>query len=218
MFSKVATVSLQSSFLEAESRTIFSPKQYLKSLNWVLYQWFRCSHMSRRFTCWWLIEDVKVGYSLGFSDMVEFRILHGKSKAAVRTRTLNFWRALLWPLQGPIWRDHISYRSRRGSKRTGQCSSITSSKLRANESPWGRNQAKEAGDLHGWAGSSQQISNGRKKCIGCGEKDRPCGRTRYIFRVHRDVTRKAKACLESGKGYQGKQEGFLQVNQLQKEE
>lgn len=41
-----------------------------------------------------LVKDKKAGSSLGCSDseMVELRILRGGSKA-LRTRTLNFWRA-----------------------------------------------------------------------------------------------------------------------------
>ncbi|GAB0177486.1 hypothetical protein GRJ2_000213900 [Grus japonensis] len=42
-----------------------------------------------------LVEDVKVGGSLGCSDheMVEFRILHGRSRAISRITTLDFRRA-----------------------------------------------------------------------------------------------------------------------------
>ena len=42
-----------------------------------------------------LVEDVKVGGSLGCSDheMVEFRILHGRSRAITRITTLDFRRA-----------------------------------------------------------------------------------------------------------------------------
>ena len=36
-----------------------------------------------------------------------------------------------------------------GSKSAGRCLNVTSSMLRSNASPWDRNQAKEAGDLHG---------------------------------------------------------------------
>jgi len=41
-----------------------------------------------------LVEDVKVGGSLGCSDheMIEFRILHGESRAVSRITTLDFKR------------------------------------------------------------------------------------------------------------------------------
>lgn len=47
------------------------------------------------------VEDMRVGYSLGYSDheRMECWIPHGQSKAVNRTRTLNFRRAEVWPLQ-----------------------------------------------------------------------------------------------------------------------
>ena len=52
-----------------------------------------------------LVEDVKVGGRLGCSDheMLEFRILHGRSRAISRIKTLDFRRAnsgLFKELQG----------------------------------------------------------------------------------------------------------------------
>jgi len=51
---------------------------------------------------------VKVGGSLGCSDgeMVEFRILRGRSRVISRLKTLDFRRAN-WPFQGPAWRNPV---------------------------------------------------------------------------------------------------------------
>lgn len=115
-----------------------------------------------------------------------------------------------------------------GSKKARQCSNITSSKLKTDESSWARNQSKEAGDLHAWVGSSQQISNGRKKFVGCREKDRPCGRTVGTSSEYTGMwqgrPRPAWNLIWQGRIkdnnyqliYQGQQEGFLQVNSKRK--
>jgi len=77
-----------------------------------------------------LVEDVKTGGSLDCSDheMVEFRILSGRSRAISRIKTLDFRRAncgLFKELLGGIqW-----VRALEGSKRAGHCLSITSSML-----------------------------------------------------------------------------------------
>ena len=80
-----------------------------------------------------LVEDVKVGGSLGCSDheMVEFRILRGGSRAISRLKTLDFKRAnfgLFKDLLGGI--SWIRALELEGSKRAGFCLSITSSMLR----------------------------------------------------------------------------------------
>lgn len=48
-----------------------------------------------------LVKDMRVGYSLSYCDdeRVEHQILNGQSKAVNRTRTLNFRRVEVWPLQ-----------------------------------------------------------------------------------------------------------------------
>lgn len=50
-----------------------------------------------------LVRDVKVRGNLGYGDheVVEFKILYGRSKAQSRIGTLDFWRAnfdLFWDL------------------------------------------------------------------------------------------------------------------------
>jgi len=80
--------------------------------------------------------------SLGCSDhlMVEFRILHGESRAIRRITTLDFRTAnfgLFKDLLGGIpWVKALD-------------SVITSLVLKISASPQLRNQTKETGDLHG---------------------------------------------------------------------
>ena len=99
-----------------------------------------------------LVEDARVGGSLGCSDheMVEFRILQGGSRAMSWVTALDFKRAnfgLFKDLLGGIpWTRALEGR---GSKRAGQYSRTTSSKLRIGASPGGRSQAEEPGDPHG---------------------------------------------------------------------
>ena len=51
-----------------------------------------------------LVEEVKAGGSLGCTDheMVEFRILHGESRAINRITALDFWRDNFKDLLGGI--------------------------------------------------------------------------------------------------------------------
>ena len=82
-----------------------------------------------------LVEDVKVGGSLGSSDheMVNFRILRGGSRPISRIKTLDFRRAnfgLFKELPGGIpWVRALE------GKRAGRCLNITFSKLRSGASP-----------------------------------------------------------------------------------
>jgi len=86
-----------------------------------------------------LVEDAKVGGSLGGSDheMVEFRILHGGNREINRIKTLDFKRAnfrLFKELLGAIpW--VMALEGRTGSKNAGCCLNITSSILRISASP-----------------------------------------------------------------------------------
>ena len=85
-----------------------------------------------------LVEDMKIGGSLSCSDceIVEFRILHGGSRAVSRIKTLDFRRAnfgLFKDLLGEIlWFRALEHR---GSKRAGHCLSIISSMFRIGASP-----------------------------------------------------------------------------------
>ena len=98
-----------------------------------------------------LVEDVRVGGSLDCSDheMVEFRILRGRSKATSWATTLAFKRAnfgLFKDLLGGIpWARALEGG---GSKRAGRYSRTTFSKLKISAS-LGRSQAEEPGDPHG---------------------------------------------------------------------
>jgi len=108
--------------------------------------------------------------------MVDFRILCGGSRSVSRITTLDFRRAnfgLFKDLLGGIpWVRALEGRS----KRAGHYSSITSSMLRISASPWARNQAKQAGDLHGWARNFQKNSDGKERPMECGKRDGPLGR------------------------------------------
>ena len=85
-----------------------------------------------------LVEDVRAAGSLGSSDheMVDFRILRGRSRATSQVTTLDFKRAnfgLFKDLLGGIpW---LGLWKAWGSKRAGQYSRTTSSELKIGAFP-----------------------------------------------------------------------------------
>jgi len=100
-----------------------------------------------------LVENVKVGGSLGSSDheMVNFRILGGGSRAISRNKILDFRRANFGLFKELTWEESCGpgLSKAGGSKRAGLCLNVTSSMLRIGASLCTRNLAKEAGDPHG---------------------------------------------------------------------
>ncbi|PKU29668.1 hypothetical protein llap_20028 [Limosa lapponica baueri] len=99
-----------------------------------------------------LVEDIKVGGSLGCSDHEkrEFRIVGSMCKTTSRTETLDFRRAnfdLFKKLLGEIpW---VRASERRGAQESWSIFKCRFLQLRIGESLRARNQAREAGDLHG---------------------------------------------------------------------
>ena len=86
-----------------------------------------------------LVENVKVGGSLGSSDheMVNFRILGGGSRAISRNKILDFRRANFGLFKELTWEESCGpgLSKAGGSKRAGRCLNVTSSMLRSNASP-----------------------------------------------------------------------------------
>jgi len=68
-----------------------------------------------------LVEDVRVGGRLGCSDheMVNFRILHGGSRAIIRIKTLDFRRANFWPSSRTQTEEKGIWKVERGTGRLG---------------------------------------------------------------------------------------------------
>jgi len=84
-----------------------------------------------------LVEDVKAGGNLGYSDheMVEFRILRGGSRTISRITILDFRRDNFGLCKGLLGRiPRVRALEGRGSKRPGYYSSITSSMLKISAS------------------------------------------------------------------------------------
>ena len=95
---------------------------------------------------------MRVGGSLGYSDheMVEFRILHGRSRVTSRVITWTSGGPTLASSNTCVEESHeLGLWKAVGSKGAGQYSRATSSELKVGAPPGGRSQAEEPGDAHG---------------------------------------------------------------------